>query len=208
MSIRRVFLGSVFASIALFACAAHADERDVEVTPFGEGGLRYAVRTSALQIDIPDYVQTGPTGAVLSYDSRFRPGCFVSSPWLPIGHAHGFAQFIPEIHLDWTGVVFPQRGQHVPILRMQAAIKKPDGTIRYADQVINTGDLTRLQAIAPMPNNGILNVGSLDNDVLSPRALQGFELDEGDEVRVSMCDLVGNTELTVKSLVLQSIPYQ
>jgi hypothetical protein len=193
--------------MALVACA-HPDERDVEITPRAEGGVRYAVHASALEVDIPEYVQTGPTGAVLSHDSRFRNGCFVSSPWVPIGHARGFAQAIPEMHLEWTGVLFPQRGPHVPILRMRAAIRKHDGTIRYAEQIIDTGHLTRLQPIAPMRDDAILNVGSLDNDVVSPRVLQGFEIDEGDEVRVSLCDLVGDTELTVKSLVLQSVPYE
>jgi hypothetical protein len=183
------------------------DEGPVVLTPFGEGGLRYSVRPSGFE-GVANFVQQQGDRAVLPYDGRFRPGCFLSSPWLGVGHDHGFGQFMPEMSVDWTGILFPLTGRHAPILNLQVAIKAPDGSIRYERQVIDSGRLPSLIPIAQLDNGAVLYRGSFDNDVLNPRAQQGFEVNQGDEVQVSVCDLMGNTALTVRTLVFQSIPYQ
>lgn len=180
----------------------------VDITPFGVGGIRYNVTPAGFEIEIPAYVRMEGAQAVVPYDGRVRPGCFISSPWLPVTHDNGFADFIPNLRIDWTGILFPRSGYHAPILNLQAAIRHPDGNVEYKREVIDSGRLPRLTPIAQVTPEAILYQGVLDNDVLSRRVAQAFDVGTGDEIRVSLCDLMGGSELRVRSLVLQSVPYE
>src|ERR1043165_10099157 len=85
-------------SAVCFAGSAVADDNydGVVVTPFDTGGQRFTV-------SMPSFNTPGNVGQVVSegykipFSSKARPGCFVASPKLFIGHGTGDGQFIPSL---------------------------------------------------------------------------------------------------------------
>ncbi|WP_257452575.1 hypothetical protein [Archangium lipolyticum] len=195
----------------LFLCAstAMAQQSPVDVTTYGTGGIRYTVNSSGFETPFP-YGQKTDAAYTLPYDSAYRPGCLALSPQLPIGHAAGYAQYIPVMTVTWSGPLNDQNQYQVNLGQVMAVVTKVDGTQETYSALFGTQHMPNRFLLYEDPILGRIFWGQIENSLTAktvPVMLQ-FEVEEQDFVQISVCNLMPNTGLTLRKLVLQSWPYE
>jgi|GEM_PF-3686621 len=193
---------------ACFAGSALADDDNydgVVTTPFGTGGTRFTV-------SMPSFHTPGNIGQVVAdgykipFSSKARPGCFIASPALFIGHHDGDAQFIPGLHVTWQGLFFPATGAWPNVFRLEVRIKGINGVERTMSSLATAGAFQLTPLFFPTPDS-ILYRGEFDQSLAAFNFEASGAVSEEDEIHVSVCDLTTTSSMTVRQLVFQSFPH-
>lgn len=193
---------------ACFAGSALADDNydGVVVTPFGSGGTRFTV--SMPSFNTPGNIgQVVPDGYKIPFSSKARPGCFVASPALFIGHHDGDGQFIPSLHVTWQGVFFQNVGIWPNVFRLEVQIKGADGVTRPPMSTVATAGTFQLTPLFKPTPDSTLYRGEYDQSLAAFNFETSAEVREDDEIHVSICDLTTTSSMTIRQLVLQSFPH-
>ena len=197
----------VVAGLAAAAClsgTAHADG-GVDFTPFGPGGVQWSV--SQPGFDTPfNYGQRIAQGYDIPFGGALRPGCFVRSPPLFVGHGNGTGQFFAELYSTWEGIVFPRVSLTANVFNLEVEIKAPNGAVSFVRRTVTSSAYQPEVIFFPTPDS-VLLWGELDNAASHLSVLQSFDVHTNDEIRVSVCDLSGGSSMQVRKLVLQTVPF-
>jgi hypothetical protein len=192
---KRLSAGLLLASGHVFA-----QETGVDVSFRDGGGLIYSVKPEAFTLHYP-FGHMQPNGYVVPRSSQLRNGCFLSTPWLPVGHADGEATAAPLLSIEWRGELHPLLQPDQTLLRLQVEIRKADGTQFRMRSYVHTG-LLNLQPRAYLEEGWVAYAGRLQG-LLPP---QEFSVSELDEIRYSVCDVYEGVKLTIGKLVLKTHP--
>lgn len=201
---------TVVAGIAVAGClagTAHADG-GVDFTPFGPGGVQWTVTLPAYQTPF-SYGQSTAQGYDVPFAGSRRAGCFVLSPWLPVGHGDGEGQFIADFYSTWEGQIFPRVSPTANVFAMQVEIMAASGTVATQRLTVTSGSYHIEPIFFPTPDS-VLYWGDLDNTPSQSSQLtlsQGFNVRADDQIRVSVCDLAAGSSMTVRRLVARTIPF-
>jgi hypothetical protein len=200
------FSGVLAFALLLASSAAFAQQQDVEVSFIDNGGVIYKVNPSGFLLNYT-YGSFQSEGYVIARDYRLRNGCFLSTPWLPVGHADGEALSFPHITLEWWGELHPVQYPNETLLRLHLEVMKPDGTVYQVRSYAHTG-LLNLQPRAYYPDGWVSYYGRMDNPLPSgeDKNFGSIAVSELDQVRYSVCDLAGGGRLVVKDLKVMSYP--
>lgn len=191
-----------------FASSAAADDNydGVVLTPFGTGGTRFTV--SMPSFNTPGNIgQVVQDGYKIPFSSKARPGCFVGSPALFIGHHDGDGQFIPSLHVSWQGVFFDNVGVWPNVFRLEVRIKGADGVERPAMNTIATAGTFQLTPLFKPTPDSTLYRGEYDQSLAGFHFETSADVKEDDEIHVSLCDLTTTSSMTIRQLIFQSFPH-
>jgi hypothetical protein len=192
---------------ACFASSALADDNydGVVTTPFGTGGTRFAV-------SMPSFNTPGNIGQVVAdgykipFSSKARPGCFVTSPALFIGHHDGDGQFIPGLHVTWQGLFFQNVGTWPNVFRLDVHIQGVDGSDRTLSTVATAGTFQLTPLFHPTPDSTLYR-GEFDQSLAGFNFETSAAVKEDDQIHVSICELATTSSMTIRQLVFQSFPH-
>jgi hypothetical protein len=190
-----------------FASSVHADDNydGVVTTPFGTGGQRFTV--SMPSFNHPgDIGQVVPEGYKIPFSKNPRPGCFVASPTLGIGHDDGDGQFIPVLHVTWQGLYFPATGMWPNVFRLELKVKGSDGVEHVTSSYATAGAFRLTALFFPTPDS-ILYRGDFDQSLAAFNFETSADVHDLDDIHVSLCDLTPTSSMTVRQLVFQSFPH-
>lgn len=180
----------------------------IDCTPYGVGGQQFEVTVPGFETPLQDQGQRTNDGYVLQAKPFWRAGCFALTGWFAVGHADGFGELIPVIHGKWQGTVYPNDPQDSGIVSVRVEVKR-NGAVSTTWDTYSTAELISKRLVYNQPDGGKIYIGDYNNDVsMTSPYLLSFQVKEDDEIRVKVCDLVGNASLTVHSLVLRTIPLE
>jgi hypothetical protein len=191
------------ASAVGFGGVARAD--GVDFTPFGPGGVQWTVSVPGFDTPL-NYGTRTASSYDLPFSGSARPGCFALSQWLPVGHADGTGEFLPDFASTWEGILFPRQTLSTPVFTLQVEVRAPSGAVATARKTV-TSSLFALEPIYFPTPDSVLYWGVIDSTPSDPDITQHFTVHTSDQIRVSVCDLVAGSSIQVRRLVLRTIPF-
>jgi len=194
--------------VACFASSALADDNyeGVVRTPFGPGGLR-------LTVSMPSFNRPVEIGTVVAdgykipFSRNPRPGCFVGSPTLAIGHADGDGQFIPSLHVTWQGVYYPATAVWPNVFRLELRIG-PAGNERAILKTYASAAIFQNTALFYPTPDSILYRGEFDQSLAGFNFETSGDVKTNEEIHVWVCDLTPTSSMTIRQLIFQSFPFE
>ncbi|ATB32979.1 hypothetical protein [Melittangium boletus] len=198
-------ISSVLAMAVLLSSGVSAAEEPVEVSFIDNGGLNYKVNPSGFTIS-NSFGSFQGGGYLVPRDSKLRNGCFITTPWLQVNHGNGQALAFPHFTLEWWGDLHPVQHIDQTVLRLQLEVKRPNGTTSQVRSYVHTGLMT-LQPRAYYPDGWVSYYGRLDNPSAQGNTNFGsISVNNGDEVRYSVCDLYEGGKLLVNDVQVTTYP--
>jgi hypothetical protein len=197
----------VLAGLAVTAClsgTAHADG-GIDFTPFGPGGVQWNVSRAGFQTPL-GYGQSTAQGYDVPFAGTLRAGCYVLSPFLPVSHGDGLGEFIADISSTWEGEIFFRTNPTANVFSLQVEILGANGALTTQRRVVTSASYQLEAIFFPTPNS-VLYWGELDNSVAQTSVLQNFAVHADDQIRVSVCDLAIGSSMTVRQLVVRTVPF-
>lgn len=182
---------------------AHAD--GVDFIPFGPGGVQWNVSPAGFQTP-SSYGQATAQGYDVPFAGTLRAGCYVVSDWLPVTHRDGYGEFIADVYSTWEGEVFFRTNPFANVFNLQVEIRAASGAVTTQRRTVTSASYQLEPIYFPTPDS-VLYWGELDNSLSHLLVLQNFSVHQDDWVRVSVCDLVAGSSMTVRKLVMRTVPF-
>ncbi len=185
---------------------AHANDDDGIIwQPIHEGGYQCTITPRGFELWPFDEGELSDEGFYLSSLPLIRPGCFVTTPWLPVAQSSD-VYLIPGVDILWRGEMSPRNPEDAPIMNFLVDIRPIDQQKNTTWITITSSDL-ELKPLYFLENGNILYKGTLETSVddMSP-LIYSLDVDEPSEIRVRACTLMENTRLNLTDITIQTIP--
>jgi len=200
-----------FVVAAALAGSAHADT-GITPEPIDTGGVRWLVTPPGFLTPFNYGTLTAQAYSV-SYAVQARSGCFVVSKgadvfggWLPVAHANGMGTVYPEFYSTWEGVVPNNRTPSGTVFTLQVEVRTGiNGPVTVQRKAIDAFLYNPEKIFFPTPST-TLYWGDLESARDNPNVVQTFNVNQDDNIRVSICDLAPESTIDVRRIVIETIP--
>lgn len=207
---RLVVFATLAVAVGIAGTAGTAHAQGVTFDPFGVGGAQWTVTAPAFTTPFSYGTRTANMYSV-PYAVNTRAGCFVAAPPLRVGHRDGQGFFIPDFYSTWEAIIRRSQSPSATVFTLQVEIIAPSGAVTSTQRKpVSSGQYNPQPIYFPNGPNGdtALYWGELDSSLTSINVLQNFDVREGDQIRVSVCDLAPESTIDVRKLILQTLPRQ